>query len=91
MAKILLLALVVGFGLFLLDRKEPAYLWLSLTCAANLADLTSIVLPFYNTWLLNRFCFRRRSWLPCCHGRPSGTLLGLLVPARDNGWPGCTA
>ena len=49
---ILLLALGVGFSLFWLDRTEPAYLWLGLTCAANLADLTSIVLPFYNTWLL---------------------------------------
>jgi hypothetical protein len=47
---ILLLALGVGFGLFWLDRTEPAYLWLGLTCVAILADLTSIVLPFYNTW-----------------------------------------
>ena len=48
---ILLLALGVGFGLFWLDRTEPAYLWLGLTCVAILADLTSIVLPYYNTWL----------------------------------------
>jgi hypothetical protein len=48
---ILVLALGVAFGLYWLDRTEPAYLWLGLTCQAILADLTFIVLPFYNTWL----------------------------------------
>jgi hypothetical protein len=48
---ILLLALAVAFGLFWLDPTEPSYLWLGLTNLAILADLTSIVLPFYNTWL----------------------------------------
>jgi len=48
---ILLLALAVAIGLFWLDPTEPSYLWLGLTCVAILADLTSIVLPFYTTWL----------------------------------------
>jgi hypothetical protein len=47
---ILLLALLVAFGLYWLDRKEPAYLWLGLTCAVLLAVGTVVVLDFYTTW-----------------------------------------
>lgn len=44
---ILLLALLVSFGLFWLDPKEPAYLWLGLVCAAALARTASIVAANY--------------------------------------------
>ncbi|HEX4021041.1 MAG TPA: SpoIIE family protein phosphatase [Acidobacteriaceae bacterium] len=48
---ILLLALGVAFGLFWLDRTEPAFLWLGLTCAALLAFEFSIVAGYYTTWI----------------------------------------
>ncbi len=48
---ILLVALVIAFGLFWLDRVEPAYLWLGLTCAAILARVTVIVVTNYTTWI----------------------------------------
>ncbi|MGB9417419.1 MAG: PP2C family protein-serine/threonine phosphatase [Acidobacteriaceae bacterium] len=48
---ILLVALLVAFGLFWLDRSEPAYLWLGLTCAAILARVTVIVVTNYTTWI----------------------------------------
>jgi hypothetical protein len=57
---ILLIALAVAIGLFWLDPTEPSYLWLGLTCVAILADLTSIVLPLYTTWLLRRFLLAQR-------------------------------
>jgi hypothetical protein len=50
-AKILLLALVVGFGLFLLDRKEPAYLWLSLTCTFTMARYCLYLAADYFPWI----------------------------------------
>jgi len=40
---ILLLALLVTLGLFWLDRKEPAYLWLGITCAVMLANLVTVL------------------------------------------------
>jgi hypothetical protein len=48
---ILLLALIVAFGLFWLDRQEPAYLWLGLVCAVELANIVLSVLSNYSTWL----------------------------------------
>ena len=51
LAKMMLLALVVGFGLFLLDRKEPAYLWLSLTCAFTLARYCFTLAADYFPWI----------------------------------------
>ena len=47
----MLVALLVAFGLFWLDRSEPAYLWLGLTCAAILARVTVIVVTNYTTWI----------------------------------------
>lgn len=54
---ILLLALLAAFGLFWLDRSEPAYLWLGLTCAAVLARVASIVVGNYATWINANFLF----------------------------------
>ncbi len=48
---ILLLALGVAFGLFWLDRTEPAYLWLGITCAALLAFEVSTLVAYYTTWI----------------------------------------
>ncbi|MGC1871546.1 MAG: SpoIIE family protein phosphatase, partial [Acidobacteriaceae bacterium] len=48
---ILLLALLVAFGLFWLDRTEPAYLWLGLTCTVILAATTIPAVGFYTTWI----------------------------------------
>lgn len=48
---IVLLALLVAFGLFLLDRREPAYMWLGLTCAAILGYALSVVIARYSTWI----------------------------------------
>ena len=48
---ILLLALLVACGLFWLDRTEPAYLWLGLTCSAILGKILVIVAGFYSTWI----------------------------------------
>lgn len=50
-AEILLLAMAIGFGLFLLDRKEPAYLWLGLTCAFALARYCTFLAADYKPWL----------------------------------------
>ncbi len=48
---ILLLALLVAFGLFWLDRKEPAYLWLGIACAAMLSLVVLNVVTIYTTWM----------------------------------------
>jgi Stage II sporulation protein E (SpoIIE) len=48
---ILMLALLVAFGLFWLDRKEPAYFWLGIACAAMLSIVALIVVAGYTTWL----------------------------------------
>ena len=48
---ILLLALLVAFGLFWLDRKEPAYLWLGIACAAMLSLVVLNVVTIYTTWI----------------------------------------
>ncbi|HTU51678.1 MAG TPA: SpoIIE family protein phosphatase [Acidobacteriaceae bacterium] len=47
---ILMLALLVAFGLFWLDRKEPAYLWLGLTCAVMLSIVVLNVVTTYTMW-----------------------------------------
>ena len=54
---ILLLALGVTFGLYWLDRSEPAYLWLGLTCAALLAFLAILVASNYTTWINGSLVF----------------------------------
>jgi hypothetical protein len=48
---ILLLALLVAFGLFWLDRKEPAYLWLGIACAAMLSIAVLNLVTTYTTWV----------------------------------------
>jgi hypothetical protein len=48
---ILLLALLLAFGLFWLDRSEPAYLWLGLTCAVILAHVVVNMVEIYTIWL----------------------------------------
>jgi hypothetical protein len=47
---ILMLALLVAFGLFWLDRKEPAYLWLGIACAAMLSNIVLNVVTTYTMW-----------------------------------------
>jgi hypothetical protein len=47
---ILLVALLVAFGLFWLDRREPAYLWLGLTCAVILARVGMVAVANYIPW-----------------------------------------
>jgi len=49
--KVLLLALLVAFALFLLDRKEPAYLWLGLTCSVLLARACVFLAADYGPWI----------------------------------------
>jgi hypothetical protein len=49
--KILVLALLVAFGLFWLDRTEPAYLWLGLTCATALTRTCTFLTADYDTWI----------------------------------------
>lgn len=48
---ILLLALLVAFALFWLDRSEPAYLWLGLVCTAMLALSVQFTSAHYVTWI----------------------------------------
>ena len=52
---ILLLALLVAFGLYALDRGEPAYLWLGLTCAVLLLDPVVLLLGDYANWIRGTF------------------------------------
>ncbi|HEY5253493.1 MAG TPA: SpoIIE family protein phosphatase, partial [Acidobacteriaceae bacterium] len=54
---ILLLALGVAFGLFWLDRTEPVYLWLGLTCAIILAIVASVMVGNSNTWINGSLLF----------------------------------
>jgi hypothetical protein len=48
---IVALALILAFGLFWLDPKEPAYLWLGLVCSAILANIVAYLLSGYSTWM----------------------------------------
>jgi hypothetical protein len=48
---ILFMALVVAFGLLWLDRGEPAYLWLGITCAVILARVAIVVVSNYTAWI----------------------------------------
>ena len=48
---ILLAGPLVACGLFWLDRGEPAYLWLDLTCAAILGRLAIVVMTNYTAWI----------------------------------------
>jgi hypothetical protein len=46
-----LLAVLVAFSLYRLDRGEPAYLWLGLTSTAILALVASDIVAEYTTWI----------------------------------------
>jgi hypothetical protein len=48
---ILLLALLLAFGLYGLDRSEPAFLWLGITCAAILFYTSLLTAGYYVTWI----------------------------------------
>jgi hypothetical protein len=48
---ILALALLVAFGLFWLDRTEPAYLWLGIACAVQLGNAVLGLVSNYTTWI----------------------------------------
>ncbi len=54
---ILLLAFAVAFGLFWLDRREPAYLWLGLTCTVLLMIVTLVAVSNYTTWIDENLVF----------------------------------
>ena len=41
------LATLLGFGLYLLDRREPAYLWLGAACIATLATRVMVMTGYY--------------------------------------------
>ena len=49
--KILILAMLVAFGLFWLDRKEQAYFWLGLTCTVSLTRTCVFLAADYRTWI----------------------------------------
>ena len=57
---IVLLALQLAFALFWLDRAEPAYLWLGLTCIAILALVTVALLSNYTVLLSGTVLFLLR-------------------------------
>ncbi len=50
-AVLLLLAIVVAFSLFGLDRTEHAYLWLGVTCVLNLLVLAVSQVVYHTTWI----------------------------------------
>jgi len=50
-AAILLLAMVVAFTLFGLDRTESAYLWLGVNCIVMLLVISGDEVVFYSTWI----------------------------------------
>jgi len=50
-AAILLLAIVVTFSLYALDRTEPAYLWLGVNCIALLLVIAVRETASYSTWI----------------------------------------
>jgi Stage II sporulation protein E (SpoIIE) len=54
---ILVLALAVAFGLFWLDPKEPAYLWLGITCADVLASVVLVTTATHTTRIDANFLF----------------------------------
>jgi hypothetical protein len=57
---IVLLALQLAFALFWLDRAEPAYLWLGLTCIAILALVILALLSNYTVLLSGTLLFLLR-------------------------------
>ncbi|HEX4022521.1 MAG TPA: SpoIIE family protein phosphatase [Acidobacteriaceae bacterium] len=67
---ILLLALGVACGLYWLDRSEPAYLWLGLTCAVLLANVASTLVGSYTTWIDGTLLFLLQDavWTPASIG-----------------------
>ena len=51
LATVVFLALLLSLGLYVLDRKEPAYLCLGLTCFLELALLALLITINYSTFL----------------------------------------
>jgi hypothetical protein len=47
-ATLMLLAAVLGFTLYWLDRQEPAYLWLSLACVSVFLARASVITGYYS-------------------------------------------
>jgi hypothetical protein len=48
---ILLLAWLVAMSLLWMDRKEPAYLWLSLVCVVTIFSNGVLLIVTYSTWI----------------------------------------
>jgi hypothetical protein len=48
---ILLMALLMSFALFWLDRQEKSYLWLGLVCEATLLSNAVVLLDNFTTWI----------------------------------------
>jgi hypothetical protein len=48
---ILLMALMMAFALFWLDREEKSYLWLALVCEASLLSVVLVLLVNFTTWI----------------------------------------
>ena len=51
LASILVLAMTVAFGLFWLDRREKAFLWLGITCAVLTVQALIGLIGSYTTWI----------------------------------------
>ena len=48
---ILLMALLIAFALFWLDRQEKSYLWLALVCEATVFGNAIVLLDNFTTWI----------------------------------------
>jgi hypothetical protein len=48
-ASLMLLAAVLGFTLYWLDRDEPAYLWLGAACVSVFLSRASVIIGYYST------------------------------------------
>jgi hypothetical protein len=46
-----LFALLIAFGLFWLDRSEPAYLWLGFQCTQSMLYPVLVLIASYTTWV----------------------------------------
>ena len=50
-AAFLLLAAIMGFALYRIDRSEPAYLWLGAACTCTFLSRAFVLTGYYSAWL----------------------------------------
>jgi len=48
---VLIMALLMAFTLFWLDRREKSYLWLALVCEATLLSVALVLISSFTTWI----------------------------------------